>query len=287
MNEWEWRALEDRPPIESLPHDGGELRSGTKVRLRPHPGGDAMDLFLAGKVAMIESIEQDYEGTFHVAVVLDDDPGRDLGLMRQPGHRFFYTPAEVELCEQADQPDPSGVSPLPAEAAVAAASPILIAGIGNIFLGDDGFGVAVAQRLLAGGLPPGVKVTDFGIRSLDLAYALIDAPGWTILIDACPRGETPGTLFVIEPDLESAVAADGSVPLDAHAMNPMVVIRMASSLGGAPKRILVLGCEPATFGPEEGELGLSGPVDAAVGEAAAMALELVQKIRRGEAAGAA
>ncbi len=279
MNEWEWRALEDRPPVGSLPHEGGDLRPGARVRLRPRAGGDAMDLFLAGKAAMIESIEQDYEGTFHVAVVLDDDPGRDLGLLRQPGHRFFYTPAEVEYLAGPEAAGAAAPSPAASDAALA---PILIAGIGNIFLGDDGFGVAVAQRLLAAALPADVRVTDFGIRSLDLAYALIDAPGWTILIDACPRGEAPGTLYVIEPDLDTAGGPEAA-PLDAHAMNPMAVIRMATSLGGAPQRILVLGCEPATFGPEEGQLGLSGPVEAAIEEAAAMALDLVRRIRGGAA----
>jgi hypothetical protein len=96
MNEWEWQLLEDKTPIGSLRVAGVELRAGDIVRLRPRAGGDVLDLALAGKVAIIESIEQDYEGNPHLAVVLEDDPGRDLGMQRQPGHRFFFSPEEVE-----------------------------------------------------------------------------------------------------------------------------------------------------------------------------------------------
>lgn len=280
MNEWEWRLLEEHPAVASLSHRTGELRPGCRVRLCPRArGGDAMDLMLAGKTAVIESIEQDYEGGFHVAVVLDDDPGRDLGLMRQPGHRFFYTPEEVEWCGDGGvapaTPDSSSRPTLAPEASV------LIAGIGNIFLGDDGFGVEVAQRLLARQLPAGVRVVDYGIRGLDLAYALMETPGATILIDACPRGEAPGTLFVIEPEVEAADAPDSSAVLDAHSMNPLLVIRMAKSLGGTPKRILLLGCEPATLGPDEGQLGLSECVAAVVDDAVALALRLARDIHAG------
>jgi hypothetical protein len=96
MNEWEWHLLEDKPPVDQLLVNGVELRVGDRVRLRPRPGGDILDIALADKVAVIEAIEQNYEGQFHLAVVLDDDPGRDMGMMRQPGHRFFFNPAEVE-----------------------------------------------------------------------------------------------------------------------------------------------------------------------------------------------
>jgi len=96
VNEWEWHALEDKAPIESVTVGGAELRPGDSVRLRPRAGGDVMDLALAGMIATIESIEQDYEGKAHLAVVVDDDPGRDLGLRRQPGHLFFFSPEEVE-----------------------------------------------------------------------------------------------------------------------------------------------------------------------------------------------
>jgi hydrogenase maturation protease len=276
MNEWEWRLLDERTTLGCVSHDGGELAAGTRVRLKPRArGGDALDLLFAGKTAIIESIEQDYEGAVHLALVFDDDPGRDLGLLRQPGHRFFYAPDEVERCAPGDV-ESTAAEPPPE----AAAPSILIAGIGNIFLGDDGFGVAVADRLSASVLPAGVRVKDYGIRGLDLAYALLDAPDVTILIDACPRGEAPGTLFVIEPEIGGGDAAAPSVP-DAHAMNPLLVIRMAQSMGGDLKRILLVGCEPATLGPEEGQLGLSDQVEAAVDEAVALVLALVREIRDG------
>ena len=96
MNEWEWQLLEDRTPVEKVTIRGCDLRPGNRVRLRPHAGGDILDLALEGKTAVIESIEQDYENTIHLAVVVDEDPGKDLGLARQPGHRFFFSVAEVE-----------------------------------------------------------------------------------------------------------------------------------------------------------------------------------------------
>jgi len=96
MNEFEWHLLEDKSPIERLTCDGVELGAGDRVRLRPRQGGDIFDFALAGKIAVIESFEQDYEGKIQVAVVLDEDPGKDLGLLRQPGHRFFFNLEEIE-----------------------------------------------------------------------------------------------------------------------------------------------------------------------------------------------
>jgi hypothetical protein len=96
MNEWEWHLLEDRTTLEQFAFGSTELRPGGQVRLRPKAGGDILDLALAGRTATIDSIEQDYEGRIHIAVVIDDDPGRDLGLLRQPGHRFFFAPEEIE-----------------------------------------------------------------------------------------------------------------------------------------------------------------------------------------------
>jgi len=95
-NEWEWQLLEDKMPLDWVQSNGVALKQGMRVRLRPRAGGDIFDLALAGQVAIIESIEQDYENKVHLAVVLEDDPGRDLGMMRQPGHRFFFSPSEVE-----------------------------------------------------------------------------------------------------------------------------------------------------------------------------------------------
>lgn len=96
MNEWEWQLLEEKTELPSLRVDESEVRPGDRVRLRPRPGGDIFDIALAGRVATIEAIEQDYENKIHVAVVLEDDPGRDLGMLRQPGHRFFFSPEEIE-----------------------------------------------------------------------------------------------------------------------------------------------------------------------------------------------
>jgi hypothetical protein len=96
MNEWEWQLLEDKTLLEHVIVSGVPLKQGDRVRLKPRVGGDIFDLALSGKVALIEAIEQDYEGKAHLAVVLDEDPGRDLGMLRQPGHRFFFSPEEVE-----------------------------------------------------------------------------------------------------------------------------------------------------------------------------------------------
>lgn len=96
MNEWEFQLLEEKTPVDHVVVSGVELRQGDRVRLRPRQGGDVFDLALAGKAATIESLEQDYEGKIHLSVVIDDDPGKDMGLLRQPGHRFFFDPQEVE-----------------------------------------------------------------------------------------------------------------------------------------------------------------------------------------------
>jgi hypothetical protein len=96
MNEWEWQLLEDKTVLNVVRIGEVELKPGDRVRLKPRPGGDVFDLALAGKMAVIEAIEEDYEGRAHLAVVVDDDPGRDLGILRQPGHRFFFSVEEVE-----------------------------------------------------------------------------------------------------------------------------------------------------------------------------------------------
>ena len=271
MIEWEWQLLEDKTPVESIESQGARIRRGDRVRLRPHAGGDVFDLALQGKIAVIESIEQDYEGRLHICVVLDDDPGRDIGLMRQPGHRFFFALNEVEPLGKDEQTQS------------VKAKQILIAGIGNVFLADDGFGVEVASRLANRSFPAGVRVADFGIRGFDLAYALMEGYETTILVDAYPGEGEPGTLFVVEPDLQELNAA-GTVPsfVEPHAMNPLSVLRMAASMGGQLKRILVVGCVPATLGPEEGQMGLSKPVAAAVDEAVKLIDSLVTRILAGE-----
>lgn len=276
MNEWEFNLLEDKPATMSVSVEGVEVKPGDRVRLRPRKGGDIFDIALAGKVATVESIEQDYEGGSHICVVIDDDPGRDIGMMRQPGHRFFFAVSEVETMEQ----------PLPAEAkpatAAATTPTILIAGIGNIFLGDDAFGVEVVSRFANRDLPPGVRVTDFGIRGFDLTYALIDGADVTILVDACPRGGTPGDLYVIEPALNAPAGEQAAATVDAHGMNPMAVLRAAQAMGGPLKKILLLGCEPQTFGPEEGQMGLSDAVAAAVERAVPLLESVMNRLLGGE-----
>jgi hydrogenase maturation protease len=144
---------------------------------------------------------------------------------------------------------------------------VLVAGIGNIFLGDDAFGVEVAQRLLRRGLPEHVRVVDFGIRGFDLAMAILDDYDTVILVDAAARGGEPGTLYLLEPQAGDAQP----VEMEAHGMNPMRVLEMVRALGGRPKRAYVVGCEPATLGDElEGAMGLSAPVEAAVDGAIGM-----------------
>jgi hypothetical protein len=96
MNEWEWHLLEDKPVLDTFNVDGVDFAKGDRVYLRPRRGGDIMDVALAGKAGIIESIEQDYEGKIQVAIVLEDDPGKDLGFLRQPGHRFFFSPEEIQ-----------------------------------------------------------------------------------------------------------------------------------------------------------------------------------------------
>jgi len=156
---------------------------------------------------------------------------------------------------------------------------ILVAGIGNIFLGDDAFGSEVARALARRELPAEVRVVDFGIRGFDLAYALMDGYDVTILIDATPRGGEPGTLYTIEPDLAELETpeADGMM-VETHGMNPLKVLSMVRSMGGEFKRILLVGCEPAPLESEDGHMGLSGPVEAAVDEAVRVVESLVTRI---------
>jgi hydrogenase maturation protease len=269
MNEWEWQFLEEKTPLDHLEISGVEVKPGSRVRLRPRKGGDVMDIALAGQNATVECIEQDYEGKQHVCVVLDDDPGKDMGLLRQPGHRFFFDAEEVEPLSPDEFPQITAVQ----------RPTILVAGIGNIFLGDDAFGVEVVRRMASLQLPQSVRVADFGIRGFDLAYGLQDGYETTILVDACPHGRAPGTLYVIEPDLKALddPAAPQAV-VEAHAMNPVSVLRMARAMNIELKNILLVGCEPESLGGEEGQMGLSAPVNAAVDDAVKLVKSLIDKL---------
>lgn len=163
---------------------------------------------------------------------------------------------------------------------------ILIAGIGNIFLGDDGFGVEVAQRLLARSYPSEVQVVDFGIKGVELAYTLLDGYDTLILIDVTPRGGKPGTLYLLEPDLSACNprqgAEAGRVALDAHSMDPVKMLAFAATLGPLPRQVLLIGCEPLPFDSDdmytEMQMGLSKPVQAAVDGAVKLVDSLIEKL---------
>jgi hydrogenase maturation protease len=249
-----WSELERRAP-QRAEVGGAVLRRGSRVRLAPRPGGDVLDAALAGQAAIVEAIEEDVDGRLHVAVVVEGDPGRDLGAARMPGHRFFFPLDEVEPL--------LGAPP----------TRVLVAGIGNVFLGDDGFGSALARRLAERALPAGVTVRDFGIRGMDLAYALGEDWDAALLLDAVPGGEPPGTLSIIEPELDD----DDAVELDTHGMHPVKVLRLARELGPLPGRTLVVGCEPQTR-PRPDDEDMAMELSAPVSEAVARAIELVETL---------
>ena len=172
---------------------------------------------------------------------------------------------------------------------------LLIAGVGNVFLGDDGFGVEVARRLAKLDLPDWVAVGDYGISGMHLAYDLADGVETAILVDAMPRGGEPGTVYVVEPERRVAgkrSASDNRVPenrvssnpisenpvseillLDGHGMQPDVVLGMLDTLDADVGRVLIVGCEPATAEPG---MELSAPVAAAVDDAVRIVLKLIE-----------
>jgi len=160
---------------------------------------------------------------------------------------------------------------------VAVTSRVLIAGIGNVFHSDDGFGVEVISRLSTRDLPPEAVVADYGIRGMHLAYELLDGGyEFTIFVDTIQRGGEPGTVYVLDADPAAEVGGDehtdeGPV-LDGHGMHPAAVLALLRRLGGTPGRVFVVGCEPLTVA--EG-MGLSDPVSAAVDEAARQVRVLV------------
>ncbi len=157
---------------------------------------------------------------------------------------------------------------------------ILIAGIGNIFMGDDAFGSEVARELLKKDLPENVRVVDFGIRGLDLAYTLLDGiEDVTIFVDATPRGGEIGTLYTIEPDLaELDENLEENAALDPHGMNPLKVLAMVKSMGGDLKRILLVGCEPEMLNKGEEKMGMNEVVELAVVEAVKIIEQLIEEI---------
>lgn len=164
---------------------------------------------------------------------------------------------------------------------------ILIAGIGNIFHGDDAFGVEVVRRLLQQPLAEGVHAVDFGIRGFDLACALEEYDA-AILVDATARGGKPGTLYVIEPELASFSAADRESGLEGHALNPARVLQWVQTLGGRLPPLRLVGCEPATFGDDDDpRMQLSLPVAAAVDGALLLIWSLIEEFNAAWASQAA
>lgn len=152
----------------------------------------------------------------------------------------------------------------------------LVAGIGNVFLGDDGFGVAVAEKLARSGLPEGVLLMDVGIRGLDLVYALLEGWETVILVDATMRGGNPGTLYVLEPEVPAS--SEPPTLVDAHAMDPARVLAYVRASGGRVDRFRVVACEAEPVGPDdEPRMGLSPAVAAAVEPACDIVYSLVSQ----------
>jgi hydrogenase maturation protease len=155
----------------------------------------------------------------------------------------------------------------------------LVAGIGNVFLGDDGFGVEVARRLAERPAREHVRVADFGIRGMDLTYALLENYDRVILVDAAPRGRAPGTLYVLEPDL-AELGATGATGLDAHGLVPTQALSMAKAMGGRLEFVRIVGCEPLHLpAGDDIRVGLSPCVSAAVDGALALVEELLEAPR--------
>ena len=292
---------EDYAPPESVVIAGREVKAGDRVLLRPGRGRkgtltDAMDMMLDGKTARVEVLQQDFENCIYLVVTLDVDPGREQWDERVlPGHRFFFFPEEVDPLEETHvEVSLEGRANHRSEAVHTSEQKvpiqrILIACIGNIFLGDDSFGVEVAQRLTSRKTkryPEGVHIVDFGIRGIDLAYTLLEDYDALVLVDAVSRGGTPGTLYLIEPDLagidpETGVIA-GKAAMEAHSMDPLKVLAFARTLGAQPIRTLLIGCEPVPFKEveqfEQMQMGLSEPVRASLDEAVKMIDSLVDEL---------
>jgi hydrogenase maturation protease len=152
---------------------------------------------------------------------------------------------------------------------------VLVAGIGNVFLGDDGFGVEVVRRLDARDLPDCVDVVDYGVRGVHLAYDLLDGRHDTVvLVDAVPLDDPPGTLAVLEVPTDGGTAPDLPV-IDGHGMTPLAVVELLKQLGGDARRVLVVGCRPAVV---EERMELSAPVAAAIEPAAGLVADVVRNL---------
>jgi hydrogenase maturation protease len=160
---------------------------------------------------------------------------------------------------------------------------ILIAGVGNSWLRDDGFGGEVARRLSELELPSGVSVMDAGTGGLDLAYEVMRGYDALVILDVSPQGGEPGTLYVMEPDEEAVPGGieDGDV-INPHAMDPQTVLRFVKSVGAWPGKVVVIACEPEQV--SEMGWGLSERVQGAVQRAVSLVLETVEELRAGPVA---
>jgi len=154
---------------------------------------------------------------------------------------------------------------------------VMIAGVGNMFMKDDGFGGAVIKKILGRKLPEGVEVKDFGTGGLKLAYDLMKGYDGLILVDASGRGEQPGTLYILEPD-ENEINPDleKGGPIDPHGADPATVLRFVKSIGSWPAKVVIVGCEPETV--DYFEIGLSEPVNAAINKAVDMVEGIIKEI---------
>jgi hydrogenase maturation protease len=158
---------------------------------------------------------------------------------------------------------------------------VLVAGIGNVFLGDDGFGVEVARQLIRAPASPEVAIVDVGIRALHLAYELLDPPELLLIVDAVSRGEPPGTLYLIDIDQDADAHAHGEMVSatlgDAHGITVSSVLATLRALGGTPPRTRLVGCEPAFVGAA---MELSPIVAASVPRAVTMVREAMRGASR-------
>ncbi|HEY1467240.1 MAG TPA: hydrogenase maturation protease [Acidimicrobiales bacterium] len=236
------------PWSDTIDVDGTTVGNGARVRLHPRRRSDAQDFFVDGRTASVAGVFNDVGGDVYLAVAVDD---LDADLQQWHGRYLYFHPDEVEVLTETDQPNGSVTEP----------PRVLIAGVGNIFLGDDGFGVEVAGRLDPTAVPATVKIADFGIRGVHLAYELLEGYDILILIDAVSRGDPPGTVSIIEHAAGDTVEGGTLAAMDAHGMDPGAVLAMAGDLGAAVDRVLVVACEAADVGDG---IGLSSAVTEAV-----------------------
>ena len=250
------------PWTDTIDIGGVAVGNGARVLLRPQRRSDAQDFFVDGRMASVAGVFNDVGGDVYLAVAVDDP---DADLHQWHGRYLYFHPEEVEVLSGAgDVCGPQNAPPR-----------VLVAGVGNIFLGDDGFGVEVAAHLDPSSVPAGVKVADFGIRGVHLAYELLEGYDTLILIDAVSRGDRPGTVSVIEHSAGDTAEGGTLAAMDAHGMDPGAVLAMAGDLGATVDRVLVVGCEAADV--HDG-IGLSDPVAQAVPPAIDAIHELLASI---------